>query len=205
MPLNEFREIFGIPERVDYIMVQVDEGEDVLEVASRTEERLRKSRGQTEKTQDFSISTPEELLESFGNILNIITAFLAGIAAISLIVGGVGIANTMYTSVIERTKEIGIMKAIGARNSDVLWIFLIEAGLLGLVGGIIGVVLGAGLSWTIAFVATQTLGTSLFQAAYPIWLIISCMMFGFLVGAVSGALPALQASKINVVDALRYE
>ncbi len=205
MPLDEFRELFDIPERVDYVMVQVQEGEDVLEVAQRTEERLRKSKGQTEKTQDFIVSTPEELLDSFNTVLNIITAFLAGIAAISLVVGGIGIANTMYTSVIERTKEIGIMKAIGAKNSDVLLIFLIEAGLLGLVGGIIGVMLGAGLSYTIAFIASQALGTNLFQAAFPLWLIVSCLSFGFLIGAISGLLPAWQASRTNVVDALRYE
>ncbi|MDO8468083.1 MAG: ABC transporter permease [Nanoarchaeota archaeon] len=205
MPLDDFRDLFNVPNRIDQIIVQVQPGQNVLDVANRVEEKLRKSKGETEKTQDFSISTPEDLLESFNTILNIITAFLAGIAAISLIVGGIGIANTMYTSVIERTKEIGIMKAIGAKNSDVLLIFLIEAGLLGLMGGIIGVLLGMGLSWIIVYIAAQALGTNLFQAAFPLWLILSCLGFGFLIGAISGTLPALQASKTNVVDALRYE
>jgi putative ABC transport system permease protein len=200
-----FRELFDIPERVDWIVVQVQEGEDVNDVAERTEIKLRKSRGLTEKTQDFMILTPEELLGSFQDILNIITAFLAGVAAISLVVGGIGIANTMYTSVLERTREIGVMKAIGARNRDVLLIFLIESGLLGLVGAMIGVALGFGISKGIAYVAAAQLQTTLLQAAAPLYLILGCLAFGFLIGAISGTLPALQASKTKVVDALRYE
>ncbi len=205
MDIGVARNLFNEPERVDWIVVQVDEGEDVKEVAQRVEEKLRKARGVTEKTQDFGIMTPEELLESFGNILNIVTSFLAGVAAISLIVGGIGIANTMYTSVIERTSEIGVMKAIGAQNKDVLMIFLIESGLLGLVGAIIGVGLGFGVSKLIEFIAINQLGTTLLQAAAPAYLIFGCLGFGFIIGAVSGVLPAMQASKTNVVDALRYE
>ena len=135
MDMESFRLLFDIPDRVDFIMVQIDEGENILEVAERVESKLKKSRGVTEKNQDFNIFTPDELLKSFQNILAIITSFLGGVAAISLLVGAIGIANTMYTSVLERTKEIGIMKAVGAKNSDVMWIFLIESGLLGLVNG----------------------------------------------------------------------
>ena len=205
MDMDSFRELFDIPERVDIIMVQVDEGEDVNEVADRIEKKLRNTRGVTEKNQDFNILKPEELLESFGNILNIVTTFLAGIAAISLIVGGIGIANTMYTSVLERTNEIGVMKAIGAKNKDIFMIFFIESGLLGLVGGIMGVLLGYGVSKTIEFIAVTQLGTDLLQAAAPPYLILGSLAFGFIIGTVSGTLPAVQASKTNVVDALRYE
>jgi len=205
MNYKDFQELFNSGDRVDFILVQINEGEDISEVADKVEKRLRKARGVTEKTQDFDISTPEELLESFGIILNIITIFLAGVAAISLFVGGIGIANTMYTSVLERTREIGIMKAIGAQNKDILIIFLIESGLLGLVGGGIGVLLGYGASKTIEYIAVTSLKTNLLQAATPAYLIIICLAFGFLIGAISGTLPALRASKTNVVDALRYE
>jgi len=205
MDLESFRILFDIPDRVDAIMIQTQEGEDINEVADRIETKLRRERGVTEDTQDFMIFTPEDLLESFGNVLNIITAFLAGIAAISLLVGAIGIANTMYTSVIERTREIGVMKAIGARNSDIMWIFLIESGLLGLGGALIGVGLGYGISKTVEYIAITQLDTTLLQTAAPLWLIAGCLGFGFLIGAVSGVFPALQASKTNVVDALRYE
>ncbi|MFH1607526.1 MAG: ABC transporter permease [archaeon] len=205
MDLESFRELFDIPTRVDYIMVQTDEGEDINEVADRVEKKLRKSRDVTEDTQDFTILTPEELLESVQNILAIITSFLAGVAAISLLVGAIGIANTMYTSVLERTREIGVMKAIGAKNLDIMWIFLIESGLLGVVGASIGVILGYGIGKTIEYIAINQLNTTLLQIATPLWLILGCIGFGFVIGAVSGTLPAIQASKTNVVDALRYE
>ncbi len=186
-------------------MVQIEEGEDILQIADRVERRLRSSREVTEKTQDFTILTPEQLLESFGTILNIITSFLGGIAAISLVVGGIGIANTMYTSVLERRKEIGVMKAIGAKNSDITSIFLIESGVLGLIGGLIGVILGILAGKIIEFIAINQLGTNLLTIATPTWLIVTCLAFAFLAGAISGTLPAIQASKIKPTEALRYE
>jgi putative ABC transport system permease protein len=195
----------NLSERVDVILIQVKEGENVTEVSKEIEKSLRRYRGITEKTQDFTVSTPEELLESFQIILKIITAFLVSIAGISLVVGAVGIANTMYTSVVERTREIGVMKAIGAKNSDIAQIFLIESGLLGLVGGIIGVILGYLISKIVEIVAVNQLNTNLLQVASPWYLVTGCLFFGFAIGALSGVFPAIQASKTNIVDALRYE
>jgi putative ABC transport system permease protein len=203
--IESFREIFEIPNRVDYIMLQVEEGEEVSEIAERTERKLRKFRDLKEENQDFSILTLDEILESFKNILGIITYFLAGIAAISLLVGAIGIANTMYTSVLERTREIGVMKAIGAKNSDILWIFLIESGLLGLVGGIVGIILGYGISKMIEFIIITQFETELLSISAPFYLIIGCLIFSFIIGSISGTLPAIQASRTNVSDALRYE
>ncbi|MDP3882405.1 MAG: ABC transporter permease [Nanoarchaeota archaeon] len=205
MPEADAREIFNIPERVDAITVQVNQGEDIREVADLVDRKLQNTRGVSEKTKDFDILTPEELLGAFGNILNIITAFLAGIAAISLVVGGIGIMNTMYTSVLERTKEIGVMKAVGAKNSDILWIFLIESGLIGLIGGIMGVVLGFGVAKLIEYIVVNQLNTTLLRAAAPPALIFGCLAFAFLAGAISGIWPAWRATKIKIVDALRYE
>ena len=205
MSIETFKELYNSGDRVDQIFVQIEPGADIKEVAANVEKKLRRSRGVTAETQDFTVLTPEELLESFGTILNIITGFLLGISAISLVVGGIGIANTMYTSTIERTKEIGTMKAIGAQNKDILFIFVIESGLLGLIGGIIGVLIGMGIGQIIEFIAINQLGTNLLQVAYPWYLIVGCLTFSFLVGAISGLIPAWQASKINVVDALRYE
>lgn len=205
LPIETFRKIMNISERVDVILIQVREGENVTEVSKEIEKNLRKYRGLTEKTQDFTVSTPEELLESFQIILKIITAFLVSIAGISLVVGAVGIANTMYTSVVERTREIGVMKAIGAKNLDISQIFLIESGLLGLVGGIIGVILGYLISKVVEIIAITQLNTNLLQVAAPWYLVAGCLFFGFTIGALSGVFPAIQASKTNIVDALRYE
>ncbi|MEM4271561.1 MAG: FtsX-like permease family protein [Candidatus Pacearchaeota archaeon] len=203
--IEDMKEVFGTGDRIDYIYVQVQPGADLKEVALRVEKKLRDFRGVTEKTQDFSVVTPEELLRSFSNILNIITAFLLGVAAISLLVGAIGIANTMYTAVLERTREIGVMKAVGAKNSDVLFIFLIESGLLGLVGGIFGVLLGIGVTKVIEYIAIVQLHTTLLKMVAPAYLIIGCLVFAFLTGALSGTWPAWQASKVRPVQALRYE
>jgi len=135
----------------------------------------------------------------------VVEAMIVGIAAISLLVGGVGIMNTMYTSVLERTREIGIMKAIGARNGDILAIFLIESGMLGAVGGIVGILIGMGLGKATEIIAQQAMGSELLKAQFTPELIIGALMFSFVIGAVSGALPARNAASLKPVDALRYE
>jgi len=205
MPMEDFKKMFNSGERVDQILVQVDAGENITEVAYKVERKLLKFRNEDEKTKDFDVSTPEELLGSFQIVLNVITAFLFGVAAISLLVGGIGIMNTMYTSVLERTREIGTMKAVGARNSDIYEVFIIESGLIGLIGGTIGVLIGVGASKLISIFATKALGTSLFQAATPLYLILGCLLFAFLIGALAGSLPSWQASRLSPVEALRYE
>mgnify|MGYP000268169986 CR=1 FL=1 len=139
------------------------------------------------------------------NIFNIVQAVLVGIASISLLVGGIGIMNTMYTAVLERTKEIGTMKAIGARNSHILLLFLIESGLLGLVGGIIGVMIGVGLAKGAEYGAGIVLGNDLLRASLNPVIIFGALAFSFLIGSLSGIAPAYQASKLKPVDALRWE
>ena len=125
------------------------------------------------------------------------------IAGISLVVGGIGIMNTMYTSVVERTKEIGIMKSIGAKNSTIFTLFFIESGLLGAVGGIVGALIGAGIALLVAFIGSLALGSDLISAHISPYLIIGAVLFAFIVGSFFGSLPAIQASKLNPVDALR--
>jgi putative ABC transport system permease protein len=205
MPEEVFRELFDIPERIDAIIVQIEDGENMNDIADRAERKLLKSRGLDGKNQDFTILTPEEVMETFGVILNIVTSFLLGVAAISLLVGGIGIANTIYTSVLERKKEVGVMKAIGAENRDILTIFLIESGLVGLIGGIIGVVFGFVVVKVIEYYAVSQLGTTLLKAAIPLYLILGSLAFAFVIGAVSGIWPAWQATQVKPVEALREE
>jgi putative ABC transport system permease protein len=205
LPENEFRDLFEIEERVDFIIAQVNDINDIDRVAESTERKLMKSRDVNEKTIDFSILTPEEALAVFGTVLNIVTSFLFSIAAISLLVGGINIANTMFTSVLERTREIGVMKAIGAKNKDILSIFLVEAGILGLVGGTLGILLGLGIAKGVEYIAITQLATTLLQISTPLWLFVFSLAFAFIAGAVSGLYPAWKATKVKPVEALRYE
>ena len=202
---DDFKEMFSSNERVDEMIIKIKPGENMQIVSDNIKRKLMNYRNVDEKTIDFTITTPEELMNTFGSILNIITAFLLGVSFISLLVGSVGIANTMYTSVLERTKEIGTMKAIGAKNSDILLIFIIESGMLGAVGGAIGILFGYLVGKTIEYIAINQLDTTLLKIATPWYLILGCLLFAFLIGVISGLLPAKQASKLKPADTLRYE
>ena len=198
--LTDMLSIYG---EYDLIVVQVQDKEMMEEVADDLERKFRKDRDEKIGEESFSVETPLQALGAVTNVLNIINLIVIGIAAISLLVGGIGIANTMYTSVIERTKEIGTMKAVGARNKDILTIFLIESGLLGLVGGLIGALIGLGVAFGAAIGANQALGTQLLTVTISYPLVFGAIFFSFFMGIVSGVLPAIQASKLNVVEALR--
>jgi len=202
---DTLREILNIEDEESYFIVKTASGFDPENVAETIKRKLRKFRGEKEDQETFTVQTSEQLLETFSNIFGVIQAVLVGIAGISLLVGGIGIMNTMYTSVLERTKEIGTMKAIGAKNSDILFIFLFESGLLGLVGGLIGIGIGIGLSKGAEYIFTVATGTNLLQADTSIILIGGALMFSFLIGTASGVLPAMQAAKLKPADALRYE
>lgn len=199
------RELYNIEDQESMIHVKVENVESIDEVEEDIEKDLRISRNEDEKKETFQVTTSEQLLQSFTNIFAIVQAVLVGIAGISLLVGGIGIANTMYTSVLERTREIGTMKAVGAKNSDILSLFLIESGMIGLIGGIIGIVIGLGLSKIAEYIATVQLGTNLLQASTDPWLIGGALLFSFIIGALSGIFPAMQAARLKPVDALRYE
>ncbi len=186
------------------IIAKVSSGTDIEEVAKDVKKELRKDRNLEEGKEDFIVKSPTQLLESFNTILIVLQVMLIGIASISLLVGGIGIMNTMYTSVLERTQEIGIMKSIGAKNSDILTIFLFESGILGFLGGLIGVIIGIILSKTVEIIASS-LGFALLKPYISIWLVIGALTFSFLIGIFSGVFPAMQASKLNPVEALRYE
>ncbi|MFA5797777.1 MAG: ABC transporter permease [Candidatus Woesearchaeota archaeon] len=187
------------------IIVRTALGEDPVIVADNIKRAMRRDRNQKEGSEDFQVQTTAELVESFNVILNALSAIIIGIAAISLFVGGVGIMNTMYTAVLQRTNEIGVMKAIGARNSHILKLFLIESGMLGLIGGAIGVLIGVLLSKIIEFIGKNFLDTLLLRAYFPWYLILGALAFAFIVGTLSGLLPARQAANMNPVDSLRYE
>ena len=198
--MDTAREIFNEPDEITMMMVKVKSGSDPEEVAKDIENELEDRRG----SKNFSVMTSAQLAETVQSVLGIIQVVLVGIAAISLLVGGVGIMNTMYTSVQERTRQIGIMKAIGATNEDIQLIFLVESGLLGLVGGAIGCLLGILMSLGVEYGAAYA-GFEALKASVTPELVAMALGFSFFIGMASGTFPARQAAKMNPVDALRYE
>lgn len=202
--LDNAEKIFNTKNEVSMIVVKVRENENVDRVASEIREKLRKFRNERKGEESFQVQTSQQLLQRIQQILGMLQIILVGIAAISLIVGGVGIMNTQYTSVLERTREIGIMKAIGASNIDIMTIFLIEAGTIGLFGGIIGCIFGIGIAKIIEIYASAS-GFAMLKAYTSPSLIIFSLLFSFFVGAVSGFAPALRAAKMQPAEALRYE
>ncbi len=196
------RNLINDQKRVDVIVVVVSKGVNPNDVADEINKMMRKKRNEKIGQEDFTVQTPQQLFKTVGTILTVVNVILIGIAGISLVVGGIGIMNTMYTSVLERRKEIGIMKAIGARNKDILMLYLIESGLLGLAGGIIGIIGGMTLSGIVEFIANSA-GITLLKASFSPYLIIGALLFSFIVGIASGVLPALQASKLHPIEALR--
>ena len=205
IPEAAFKELFDKGDEVSQMVARVNKGAEPSDVVKNIEKDLRRHRGVKEGEEDFEVTTFEELIQTFLTIFSVVGVVLVGIASISLFVGGIGIMNTMYTAVIERTKEIGIMKAIGARNEDILKMFLIESGFLGLIGGVIGVGIGLGIAKAVEFIGTVYLGSELLKAAVPWWLIVGALAFAFILGSISGILPARQASNMSPVDALRTE
>ena len=205
IPKATLKEILAINDEESQILAKTEKGYNPEKVAEEIERRLRKSRDEKENQETFNVLTSEQLLSAFQNIFAFVQGIIVGIAAISLLVGGVGIMNTMYTSVLERTKEIGTMKAVGAKNSHILFLFLIESGLLGLMGGLIGVIIGIGLAKTAEYIAFVYIGTPLVKASLNPLIILIALIFSFVVGTLSGIFPAMQASKLKPVDAFRYE
>jgi putative ABC transport system permease protein len=188
----------------DSIIVKVRDQNQLNETMTAMTSALGMSRHVTGKTQDFSIASNQQEQATVSSTLNTMSMFLLAIAAVSLIVGAVGVANTMFTSVLEKTKEIGIMKAIGARNKDILLIFLFNAALIGLIGGILGVLLGMVLS---GFMQTLLGGTPFARGSTLVTMssIVWALSVSVIVGIVAGIVPAYQGSKLKPVDALRYE
>ena len=199
---KELEELTGYGEEVDVIGVKVKDKDLMEKAKEEIEKLLRDRRDVKEGEEDFEVSTPDAVLEQVNSVLNGIQIFIVLIACISIVVGAIGIVNTMATSVIERKKDIGIMKAIGAKNEHIFFQFFVESGLMGLAGGFIGIVFGlligyAGIIAINNFVGTET------SPSINIFLILFSLIGSFIVGAAAGIVPAMNAARQNQVEALK--
>jgi putative ABC transport system permease protein len=187
------------------IIVQANDAYNVDFVKTRVQNILEQNHNITDPNKDdFTIVTQQDELSLLGNITNILTLFLAAIASISLIVGGIGIMNIMLVSVIERTREIGLRKSVGATDKDILQQFLVEAVMLTFIGGIIGIALGAGVVSLAWLVINNFAGIS-WTFEFPLSAILLAVAVSSITGIVFGLYPARQAARKSPVEALRYE
>jgi putative ABC transport system permease protein len=197
IPIGEAKKLFNQSKYVSSVVVIAADGQDPDAVAGNVTAALRTLHRVTQSTQDFSVMTASSLQSTISSVSDTLGLFLGGIASISLIVGGIGVANAMFTSVLEQTKYIGLLKSLGSRNGAVLKLFLYEACMVGLVGGIIGV----GLS----FVGSTVLGFYGLPSRISPELAFLGLGFSILVGAISGVFPARNAASVAPVEALKYE
>ncbi|MFH1915829.1 MAG: ABC transporter permease [Nanoarchaeota archaeon] len=191
-----------VKDEYDVIAARVKDGEVPKAVKVDVEKVLRKERNVKLGEEDFSVQTAESALQNLNDVLFAVQLFISIIAAVSLVVGGIGIMNTMFTAVLERTQEIGIMKAIGARNSNIFILFAIESGLIGLVGGILGILIGSAMAYGLSFGASSWLNQDITASISPA-LILIALGFSFFLGTLAGIIPAFRAAHLHPVDALR--
>ncbi len=202
--LNErdLQSLMENPDRVDVIAVKVRDKSLMDKTKEDIEKLLRKRRDVNIGEEDFQVQTPQSILKTVNDVLTGIQVFIVLIAAISILVGAIGIVNTMTTSVLERKSQIGVMKAIGAMNIDIFMQFFLESGMMGLLGGVVGTIIGE----LIAFGGTNAINTFLgAETTFKInfILVIGALLGSFVIGAVSGIVPALKAAKQHPVEALR--
>jgi putative ABC transport system permease protein len=198
MPVSTLRKLY--PNRKDYVIfLKATDPKDVSQAVEETRELLRRKRRlPNDKPDDFALFTSDYFLDLWNKISGMIFILMFAVASVGLLVGGIGVMNIMLVSVTERTREIGVRKAIGAKRRNILAQFLIEAVTLTAVGGIVGVLLGSGLSLLMHYALHMPAVLSLF------WVVTALVMCA-MIGVVFGVYPAWKAARLDPVDALRYE
>jgi putative ABC transport system permease protein len=190
-------------DRVDVILAQAANSDLVMQASEEIASLLRVRHRTAIGEDDFTVFTQQDFLDVAETITGVLTVFLGGIAAISLLVGGIGIMNIMFVSVTERTREIGLRKAVGARKRDILFQFLAESSLLSLLGGFIGIALGWGLSLLVGYIAQAS--NAELTPLVTLDAVLLATLFSAAVGLFFGLYPAKRAADLEPVEALRYE
>lgn len=190
-------------DRVDVIFVQAVDADSVMQAEEEISQIISQRHRTAVGENDFTVFSQQDMVDTASSITGILTTFIGGIAAISLLVGGIGIMNIMLVSVTERTREIGLRKALGARKRDILIQFLTESSLLSLVGGLIGIALGWGIGAVVGFISTRS-GTP-FEPAVSLSAVLLATIFSTVIGLFFGIYPANRAANLVPVEALRYE
>jgi putative ABC transport system permease protein len=197
-PIDTLRDLFDDKDKIGFINVIVNENSDINLAKENVKILLENRLGK----DTIDVRTLEQLLTQVQDILQIVQYTLGGIAFVSLIVGGFGIINTMFVIVTEKTKDIGIMKAVGATNEQIFFMFTFQAGFFGFIGAVIGVIFGALISFGFQFWANSA-GYSFLKITVTPISVISLILFGFIVGALAGFYPAYRASRLQIVETFR--
>jgi putative ABC transport system permease protein len=193
----------AVKDRVDILLVEAASPEAVPAASEEVAQILRTRHRTAIGADDFTILTQQDFLTTASTITNVLTIFLGGVAAISLLVGGIGIMNIMLVSVTERTREIGLRKAVGAHKLDILIQFLAESSVLSLVGGIIGIILGYAIAFGVGRIAAAN--NAQISPSFSLDIILIATLFSTAVGLFFGLYPANRAANLEPVEALRYE
>ena len=215
MTSNAARDILDDIDSNQYTSIEIkldtSDSDQIESISGNIETALQKSRMVTEDTQDFTITTPSAMAETVSETMETLSLFLVGIAAISLLVGAIGIANTMFMSVLERTRLIGILKSLGTKNSEIMKLFLTESAIIGFMGGLLGIFLGLILVGFVSGSGFSILmmprfgGSSMSNVIVTPQLILFALIFSTVIGVISGLIPARRASTLEAVVAMRSE
>jgi putative ABC transport system permease protein len=212
MTHNAARNIIDSVDSDEYssIELKISDTDYIDQIIENVETTLYNSRMVTEDTKDFTVTSPTSMLDTITSTMETLSFFLIGIASISLLVGAIGISNTMFMSVMERTRLIGILKSLGSRNSEIMKLFLTESAIIGLMGGLLGVFLGLIIVGFISGAGISLMGmgrmaTSTSVAVVTPELILFALFFSAIIGVISGLIPARKAAKLQIVEAMRSE